>query len=261
MDDPPHDSDPDVEPASGHDARRDRDDRVGPGDHGDPDASGGPARDPVGPPSLAIPRGRLVRSRVVVDIGTTLSAALERAVTGYAVVSPGDALLLGDGAGGTDDGRVGVLAFEEGVPTLAYHAGIDAGGRAALSAFDVGPCRVEMYDCGADALRAAAVEGLRVPPGLPAERLANDPGLAERTRARAPETAVDGSGDDAAATPGSSECRGSRDRTRTGDGPGGDLDAVEAFLEDADRVAAIRERAREEAQRRAAEWGLDDHLA
>ena len=35
-------------------------------------------------------------------------------------------------------------------------------------------------------------------------------------------------------------------------GPG----AVEAFLEDEEKIDAIKERAREEAQRRAAEWDL-----
>ncbi|PSQ58333.1 MAG: hypothetical protein BRD23_07340, partial [Halobacteriales archaeon SW_9_67_25] len=33
--------------------------------------------------------------------------------------------------------------------------------------------------------------------------------------------------------------------------------AVEAFLDDEERITEIRERAREEAERRAAEWGFD----
>ena len=38
----------------------------------------------------------------------------------------------------------------------------------------------------------------------------------------------------------------------------GDHSAVEAFLEDEDKIAAIREQARQEARQRAAEWGLND---
>jgi hypothetical protein len=76
---------------------------------------------------------------------------------------------------------------------------------------------------------------------MPAERLAGDPDLAARTRAKAPD-----------------------DRVR--ESPGGDSDsdevaqqsAVEAFLEDEGKIEAIREQAREEARERAAEWGLDE---
>jgi len=35
---------------------------------------------------------------------------------------------------------------------------------------------------------------------------------------------------------------------------------VEAFLEDEQRIERIRQEAREEAERRAREWGLDDQL-
>jgi len=214
-------------------------------------------------PALAIPRGRLVRSRVVTDLGTTLSAALERGLTGYVVVAPGDALLLDD-----SDGE-GVLAFEAGVPTLAYHAGTDAGGAAALEAFDAGPCRVETYACDADALRAAAAETVAVPPGLPAERLAGDPGLVERTRERAPDDrsgdrapdeAVSGAGPPGIGPDGHERGVSAETGGTDGDGAGDPLDAVEAFLDDEERIGAIRERAREEARRRAVEWGLDDHL-
>ena len=41
-----------------------------------------------------LPRGTLVRSRVVDDPAVALEAALDRELTGYAVFEPGDALLL-----------------------------------------------------------------------------------------------------------------------------------------------------------------------
>lgn len=74
-----------------------------------------------------------------------------------------------------------------------------------------------------------------MPPGMPAERLAGDPALADRTRERAPEG-------------------------RTGDASAEGTGAVAAFLEDEQRIGRIREEARAEAQRRAREWGLDDQL-
>jgi hypothetical protein len=173
-----------------------------------------------------IPEGTLLRSRVVDDPGEFLSAALEDGLTGYAVIEPGDALLL-------DGGTRAVVTFEDGVPVLAYERDGDRGGAAALEAVDpTGPTRVELYAVPADALiEAHDTEAFRVPPGAPAERLAGDPDLAERTRDAAPEARV------AEATT-----------------------AVEAFLEDEERIAAIQREAREEARRRAEEWGLADEL-
>jgi hypothetical protein len=239
---------PDPEPvfdAAGADAREDAGtdaDRNEAGAAGGTDAragsdggatDSGPEGSDLAVPDLAIPRGRLRRSRVVDHLGRTLRAALESRLTGYAVVAPGDALLLG--AEGT-----GVLTFEDGVPVLAYHTGVGEGGRGALDALAGGPCRVEVYEVDAGALRAAHdAEGPRVPPGLPAERLAGDPALAERTRERAPDPRV---------------------RRDAVEDAAGDRDAVVAFLDDEERVEAIRERARTEARRRAEEWGLDDHL-
>jgi len=75
-----------------------------------------------------------------------------------------------------------------------------------------------------------------VPPGMPAERLAGDPALADSTRRAAP-----------ADWP-----------TVPGGEAGEDHGAVEAFLEDEEKIAAIREQAREEARQRAVEWGLND---
>ncbi|WP_310922708.1 hypothetical protein [Halogeometricum salsisoli] len=176
--------------------------------------------------SLGIPEGELLRSRVVSDAGATLAAVLDRELTGYAVFEPQDSLLGGGG-------DPAVLTFEDGVPVLAYDAGADRGGPDALAALDAaGPFRVELYG-----LAAAAVERLhrdetcRVPPARPADRLAADPELVERTRAAAPAD------------------RRADERT-----------AVEAFLADADRIEEIRAEARREAESRAAEWGLSEQL-
>ncbi|RDI71341.1 hypothetical protein [Halopelagius longus] len=180
------------------------------------------------PADVQIPEGDLIRSRVVADAGVTLSAALDDELTGYAVVEPQDALLLGDG------GRA-VLTFEDGVPVLAYDPATDRGGSDALADFAAaGPYRVEVYELPASALDAAhGTDELRVPPTEPADRLADDPSLAERTREAAP-----------------------ADRLDAGEGQS----AVEEFLADADRIEAIREEAREEAAARAEEWGLSDQL-
>lgn len=178
--------------------------------------------------ALHIPRGRLVRSRVVADVRSVLTDALDRGLTGYAVVEPQSALLL-------DDDGAGVLTFEDGVPVLAYHTGTDAGGPAGLASFaGAGPCHVDCYALDAAALAEAHdTPELRVPPGMPAERLAGDPALADRTRERAPEERDDAT----------------------------EPDAVVAFLEDEERIEAIRAAARDEARRCAEEWGLDDHLS
>ena len=185
-----------------------------------------------------LPDGTLVRSRVESDPAAPLSTALDRELTGYAVLEPQDALLLdGDGAG--------VLAFEEGVPRFAYHTGTDRGGPSALADLAVpGPYSVELRelpDLPTEALAKSERDRseLRVPPGMPADRLAGDPDLAERTRTAAPpEWREDGESG----------------------GEGGSLDAVEAFLEDEEKIAAIRDRAREEARERAERWGLDEEL-
>jgi len=179
---------------------------------------------------MRLPRGQLVRSRVVGDPATALATALDRDLTGYVVFEPGDALLL------DADGR-GVLTFEDGVPVLAYHTGTDAGGSEAIADFAVpGPYSVEAFELDPAALADLHdTPALRVPPGLPAERLAGDPALADRTRDVAPDDRV-GTNDDASSP-------------------------VAAFLDDEEKVAAIREQARTEARNRAEEWGLTDALA
>lgn len=172
-----------------------------------------------------IPDGDLVRSRVVPDARTVLEDALDRRHTGYAVLA---AALAGDAKA--------VFTFEDGVPVLAYHTRTDAGGPAALGAVPTpGPYRLDLYELPEPALATAhAVDELCVPPGAPAERLAGAPALAERTRRRAPD-----------------------ERLRGGDSDG-ERSAVAAFLEDEERIAELRDQARAEAERRAAEWGFAD---
>lgn len=171
--------------------------------------------------------GRLRHSKVVPDLGPVLERALSAAITGYATVEPQDALLL-------DADGCGILAFEAGVPVAARHTATGRTGREALAELSVpGPCRVELYEC-ASPVAFADRPAARIPPGLPADRLARDPDLANRTRSAAAD-------------------RGTGERT--------DADALESFLRDDERVAAIQREARAEARARAKEWGLDDVLA
>ncbi|WP_430504657.1 hypothetical protein [Haloparvum sp. PAK95] len=180
------------------------------------------------PDALHIPRGELLRARVVESPQTVLASALDRDLTGYATLVPQDALML-DG-----DAR-GVVTFEDGVPVLAYNTATDNGGADALADLAVpGPYRIELFAVDAAALAEAHdTPELTVPPGMPAEELADAPDLADDTRAAAP-----------------------TERLETDE----DASAVESFLADGDRIDAIREQAREEAAERAAEWGLDDQL-
>ncbi len=182
-----------------------------------------------------LPEGRLLKARVVDDPRDALADALDRAVTGYAVLEPQEALLLGA------EGR-GVLTFREGVPVLAYDTGTDRGGPAALADLAApGPYRVELYAADREALAGLhEAETLRVPPGMPAERLAGDPALAASTRRAAPE--------DLPTAPADPDDPGEESH---------DPGAVEAFLEDEEKIAAIREQARREAEQRAREWGLE----
>jgi hypothetical protein len=176
---------------------------------------------------MKLPQGRLVRQRVVSDPGTALASALETELTGYARLESQDALLL-------DADGVGVLTFEDGVPTVAYHTGTDSAGEDALTDIAVaGPYRLQLYELAAESLAEIhATEELCVPPETPAQRLAGDPSLAERTREVAPET------------------HPSADAAETADEPS----AVEAFLDDEEKIRAIQERARAEAKERATEW-------
>ncbi|MGM0447412.1 MAG: hypothetical protein ACQERM_04050 [Methanobacteriota archaeon] len=191
--------------------------------------SGSPEGDGAESPELTIPRGTLLRSRVVSDVGTTLSRALDRELTGYATLVPQETLLLSGEARG-------VITFEDGVPVLAYNTVTDSGGPDALAELAVpGPYRVELYAVEAEGLAAAhEEEALRVAPDAAATEMADDAALAERTREAAPEERLRDTADED--------------------------DAVAAFLADDERIDAIREQARSEARDRAAEWGLDDAL-
>ncbi len=177
---------------------------------------------------MKLPRGRLVRQRVVTDPATALERALETRVTGYARLESQDAILL-------DTQGLGVLTFDDGVPVAAYHTGTDNAGVDALADIAVaGPYRLGLYELDAGALEPVhSTEAFRVGPGTPAERLAGDAALAARTREQAPAR-----------------------RLERESSPEDGTTAVEAFLEDEDRVESIRRRARQEAQRRAEEWDL-----
>ena len=176
---------------------------------------------------LTIPEGRLVRSRV--GVAGALDSALTRELTGYARIDPGSLLA---------DAEPGVLTFEDGVPRAAYaerdDSSTDSRGSDALAALaGPGPCSVELYELPEDALSEVHdSSAFSVSPDAPAEELADDSSLAERAREQAPD---DAHGDD---------------------GPG----ALESFLQDEERIEAIQAEAREEAEKRAAEWGLDREL-
>ncbi|QLG28774.1 hypothetical protein HUG10_15040 [Halorarum halophilum] len=181
------------------------------------------------PAPVSLPRGDLLAARVVADVGEPLRDALDRELTGYLVLEPGTTLLL-------DVAERGVITLADGVPVLAYELDSDAGGPAALAALaGAGPVRASSYRLSAPEIATVHdCDPLQVAPGGPARELADDPELAARTRERAPD--------------------GRR-------GEGGDHDALAAFLADEERVAAIKREAREEAERRAAEWGLAGELA
>ncbi|WP_079977767.1 hypothetical protein [Halanaeroarchaeum sulfurireducens] len=175
---------------------------------------------------MTLPAGQPTFDRVVTRLGEPLEAALDRALTGYAEILPQAALLL-------DASSSGVMWFDDGVPTHATHTGTGATGTDVLAELAAtGPFRVRLVSLSADNLHHARPDEATLPPDAPAKRLAGDESLARRTRKRAG-TESDGSTD-------------------------GGLDAVEAFLEDDEKIRAIRDRARAEAKRRAEEWGFDD---
>lgn len=178
---------------------------------------------------MKLPRGRLVRRRVIEDPATALVNALDTELTGYARLESQDALLL-------DARGVGVLTFESGVPVAAYHTSTDAAGPDALADIAVaGPYRLELYELDSEVLETVhETREFRVGPGTPAERLAGDADLAARTREVAPP-----------------------ERVERESSPEEGTSAVEAFLEDETRIQEIRKRAREEAEQRATEWNLE----
>lgn len=175
---------------------------------------------------LDLPDGELAFSRVVPDATAALTAALDRRHTGYAVFTPSDTLVL-------DDGTHAILGFEQGIPTHALTRE-NRGAGALAAAATPGPLRVTMHECDAPLTAPDA----RITPETPARRLAGDDELASRTLDAAP---------DASAT----------EMPRARPAAGDDLDVVDAFLADEDAIARLKEQAREEARRRAREWGLD----
>lgn len=167
--------------------------------------------------------GELVRSRVVDAPDSLLAALLDRRFTGHVALEPADALLL-------DGGGRAVLGFADGIPQTAYHAGTQTAGDEALQALaGAGPFRVEMYVCSVERVGERS-PGEPVAPAAPARVLAVDDALARRTAATAPDT----------------------------EPPEPSLDAVESFLADDDAINDLKQRAREEAQRRAEEWNLPE---
>ncbi|KAA9396749.1 hypothetical protein Har1130_02755 [Haloarcula sp. CBA1130] len=181
---------------------------------------------------MKVPRGRLDKSRVVTDPRDTLADVLDRELTGYAVFESQKTLLL-DG-----EGR-GIITFTDGVPVLAYHTGTDRGGPPALADLAIpGPYHVSLYALDATDLESVhEAADLRVPPGMPAERLGGDPALADSTRRAAPDERLSTANDDVAAEDGTAE-----------------QSAVEAFLDDTEKIEAIKQQARSEARERAQQW-------
>lgn len=169
---------------------------------------------------MTLPDGQPCFDRVVMNVDVPLSEALERELTGYGVIIP-QAGLLGAGAG------EGVIWFDDGIPRSARHTGSGRTGGAALADIaETGPYRVRLV-----ATTDQQPEDGGISPAAPAERLAGDETLARRTRER-------------------SSGPGHEDRAD-------ELDAVEAFLADEEKIDAIREQAAAEARRRANEWGFD----
>ncbi|AUG48195.1 hypothetical protein BVU17_11920 [Haloarcula taiwanensis] len=182
---------------------------------------------------MKLPCGRLDKSRVVTDPRDTLADVLNRELTGYAVFESQETLLL-DGKGR------GVITFTDGVPVLVYHTGTDRGGPPALADLAIpGPYHVSLYALDAADLESAhEAADLRVPPGMPAERLGGDPALADSTRRAAPDERLSVTDDDATAV---------EDEVA-------EQSAVEAFLDDTEKIEAIKQQARSEARERAQQW-------
>lgn len=170
---------------------------------------------------MSLPEGQPCFDRVVMAVDDPLAEALDREMTGYGVIVP-QAGLLGEGTG------KGILWFDAGIPVDARHTGTGRTGSEALA--DVaatGPFRVRLVEA---ALPPDVAKREPLPPGAPAERVAGNGALAARTREAA-----------------------DRDDERVQDD---ELDAVEAFLADEEKIEAIQEQAAAEARRRAEEWGF-----
>jgi hypothetical protein len=177
---------------------------------------------------MNLPQGQLLRQRVLNTVETVLTGALDRDLTGYARLEPQETLLL-------SADRAGVITFTDGIPVAAYHTNPDATGADALTEIaSSGPYRLGLYALDESTLdRLHGSDAVRVPPGRPAQLLSGEQDLVERTRDRAPTAWVDR---------GEPEHHG--------------LDAVEAFLDDENRIETIQSRAQSEAESRADDWDL-----
>ena len=179
---------------------------------------------------MNISEGQLKRSQVVAEFGPVLAELLAEQLTGYSRIEPGDSVVLeADGAG--------VLTFNSGVPVAAYHTASDATGEAALEELSrLGPFSIEVYTASTAVLNTVQeTDAALIPPERPAELLAGDPTLADRTRAQASTAQLD--------------------RTREAT-----EEALISFLSDEKRIEQIRREAKQQARRRAQRWGLDAEL-
>ncbi|MFB6135009.1 MAG: hypothetical protein ABEJ55_08480 [Halanaeroarchaeum sp.] len=175
---------------------------------------------------MTLPAGPSSFDRVVTELDLPLAAALDRSITGYLEIVPQAALLL-------DASGSGVIWVADGVPTHASHTGTGATGPSVLADIAAtGPFRVRIVALDDGDMEARPADA-SLSPGAPAERLAGDDELAERTRRRAGEESIS-----------AAEASG--------------IDAVETFLRDDEKIRAIREHARAEAERKADEWGFGD---
>lgn len=170
---------------------------------------------------MSRPDGQARFDRVVMSVAAPLREALDTELVGYGEIVP-QAGLLGDEAGHC------VLWFDHGLPVRAHHTGTGRTDSEALADIaETGPYRVRLVELSdPEELRTGDLA-----PTAPAEQVLGDAELASRTRAAA-------------------------DTAEPAD-PGDELDAVEAFLADEDKIEAIQKRAAMEARQRAAEWDLD----
>lgn len=169
---------------------------------------------------MTTPAGQTQFDRVVMSIAEPLREALETELLGYGEIVP-QAGLLGDGAGRC------VLWFKCGVPVGAHHTGTGRSDSEALADIAAtGPYRVRLVAID----DPEKLQDGSLAPGAPAEQVLGDPDLASRTREKVE----------------------AGDRTAEDE----DLDAVEAFLADEDKIEAIQKRAAMEARKRAEEWDL-----
>jgi len=186
----------------------------------------------TGSPELRIPRGDLLRSRVVSDVGTTtLARALDRELTGYATLVPQETLLL-EG----DDAR-GVVTFADGVPVLAYNT-VSDGGPDALAESSRSRAPIASNCTRSRMARSRNRPRGRRAPRRPAPRRPNSPTTKRSPTGprRRPEERLDAGRDD-------------------------DSDAVAAFLEDDERTDRSANRRAQRGGRAGVRVGLDDALA